>query len=256
MTLQALERGLHVLVEKPMALTVDDGERMVDAARQANRHLQVGFNRRFREPYRRIQELLIQLGVPVTGGRFELSFPTPGSQARTDFLGNDQQGGGAFDDVLSHQADLIGWLLGAPDQVRASGGREGSVLAELRAGTRSVTCQAGHGVYREYLELVLADGRSLQATGSVARRSNGSGSGWWPRAALVNDRISLVINRLRRRPNATETSFGRQLEDFVANIAGGPGQGAGGPAGLLAVRVVAGCRASVRAAGSWCAVEI
>jgi predicted dehydrogenase len=45
-TLQALDAGKHVLVEKPMALNVTDAERMVAAARQARRLLGVGFHLR------------------------------------------------------------------------------------------------------------------------------------------------------------------------------------------------------------------
>ena len=45
-TLEAIAAGKHVLVEKPMALTVSDCERICDAARQAQVLVSVGFNRR------------------------------------------------------------------------------------------------------------------------------------------------------------------------------------------------------------------
>src|SRR6476660_5879328 len=54
LAVQALEAGLHVLVEKPMALTVTEGRRMTDVARSRGRLLQVGLTRRFREPYGRL----------------------------------------------------------------------------------------------------------------------------------------------------------------------------------------------------------
>ncbi len=43
----ALEAGLDVLVEKPMATTVGDAHRMVQAARKANRRLLVDFHKRY-----------------------------------------------------------------------------------------------------------------------------------------------------------------------------------------------------------------
>lgn len=43
----AAQAGKHVFCEKPMALTLDDADRAIDAARTAGVALQVGFNRRF-----------------------------------------------------------------------------------------------------------------------------------------------------------------------------------------------------------------
>ena len=43
----AAQAGKHVFCEKPMALTLDDADRAVDAAHTAGVALQVGFNRRF-----------------------------------------------------------------------------------------------------------------------------------------------------------------------------------------------------------------
>ena len=43
----AAQAGKHVFCEKPMALTLDDADRAIDAARAAGVALQVGFNRRF-----------------------------------------------------------------------------------------------------------------------------------------------------------------------------------------------------------------
>ena len=47
-TLAALEAGKHVLVEKPLARTVAEGEQMVEAAREVGKVLAIAFNRRSR----------------------------------------------------------------------------------------------------------------------------------------------------------------------------------------------------------------
>jgi predicted dehydrogenase len=57
-SIAALERGLHVLVEKPMALTYRDACRMVQAADTSRRVLMVGYNGRGMESWRAVKRLL------------------------------------------------------------------------------------------------------------------------------------------------------------------------------------------------------
>jgi predicted dehydrogenase len=56
-----LEAGAHVLVEKPMTVTVAEGEDLIEAARRANRVLQVGHLERFNAAVQAVQPIL---GVP------------------------------------------------------------------------------------------------------------------------------------------------------------------------------------------------
>ena len=53
-----LEAGAHVLVEKPMTATVAEGERLVEAARRADRVLQVGHLERFNAAVQAVQPIL------------------------------------------------------------------------------------------------------------------------------------------------------------------------------------------------------
>src|ERR671935_2443319 len=54
----ALSRGKHVLVEKPMALTLEECRTMIAAARDAGRQLIVGHSHSFDAPIRRTRELI------------------------------------------------------------------------------------------------------------------------------------------------------------------------------------------------------
>ena len=56
--LQALRAGKHVLVEKPMALTVAEGEEMVRVARETGKTLATAYYRRFFPKVQRAQELI------------------------------------------------------------------------------------------------------------------------------------------------------------------------------------------------------
>jgi predicted dehydrogenase len=248
---QCLRAGLHVLVEKPMALNPREGRDMVEAANEAGRVLRVGFTRRFREPYQRIRRLLVSADKRVVGGVFHLSFSIAEWQARSNFLGDDRQGGGIIEDVFSHQADLLNWLLRAPDAVRAEAGTGTALRVELRIGDATVTCAARHGSYREHLRLDLEDAQSLQATGSRMWMGPRQDSPWGRRGDWLGDRLRLIRDRLLRRPNVTLTSFERQLRDFQDAVRGMESIGATGADGLRAIEIAAACRTSIAAGGSW-----
>ena len=57
-TVAALERGLHVLVEKPMCITLADADRIVEARDRAGRVVQVGYMKRFDPAWERMLERL------------------------------------------------------------------------------------------------------------------------------------------------------------------------------------------------------
>ncbi len=58
--IQAAETGKHVLVEKPMATSLDDCDRMTAACQAAGRVLSVGYHQRFRESNIKTRELIRQ----------------------------------------------------------------------------------------------------------------------------------------------------------------------------------------------------
>ena len=62
----ALYAGKHVLVEKPMAVTLAECESMVAAAERNGRHLMVGHNMRFDPVHRKAKELLDGKDCPVS----------------------------------------------------------------------------------------------------------------------------------------------------------------------------------------------
>jgi predicted dehydrogenase len=57
-TLAALERGLHVFVEKPMCITLADADRIVEARERAGKVVQVGYMKRFDPAWERMLERL------------------------------------------------------------------------------------------------------------------------------------------------------------------------------------------------------
>src|SRR5256712_13941790 len=75
----ALERGVHVFCEKPMATTVEDARRVLRTVERTGCLYQLGFNRRFAPVYTRVRELLTGGGGGVPGAmrRYARDMRTP-----------------------------------------------------------------------------------------------------------------------------------------------------------------------------------
>jgi predicted dehydrogenase len=248
---QALLAGMHVLVEKPMALTSGDARAMAEAADRTGRRLHVGFNRRFRTTYQELQRQVREAGT-VRDLRCALRVPSTTWGAQGGFLGDDTQGGGVLDDVLSHQVDLVRWMTGAePRRVRCFTREDGGVTCELQLESDvTAQCVAAHGPYVELLEVALGDGSVLAASGARTYRRRGYAGRLARGYAWLSDWAALAVARVTRTRGMTVESFVRQLRDFAAGIRGGEIRGALAADGAAAVGVVEGARASLRV-GSW-----
>ena len=113
--IQALYSGKHVLVEKPMAVTLAECESMVAAAENNGRYLMVGHNIRFDPVHRRAKELLDSgvIGDVITF-RTVLgdSGPEGWSMEGTWFFDKNKAAMGALSDKGIHKIDLIQYLTG------------------------------------------------------------------------------------------------------------------------------------------------
>ena len=67
--LAAIERGMPVLVEKPIALTLDEADQVVRAIEKRGANVRVAYSRRYKERYLIAKEQLVQGRIgTVTGG--------------------------------------------------------------------------------------------------------------------------------------------------------------------------------------------
>jgi predicted dehydrogenase len=116
---RALEAGKHVLCEKPMAMTLADCERMVAAAKKANRLLMVAHVLPFFPEYEWARKVIAsgEFGR-VRGGAFRrvISDPT----WMKDYW-SPQHGGGPMLDLHIHDAHFIRLVFGMPQEVTTTG---------------------------------------------------------------------------------------------------------------------------------------
>ena len=116
-TVKALEAGKHVLCEKPMAVSLEDCERMAETARRTGKKLMIDQNQRLAKAHVRAKELLKEglIGRVVTfrttfghGGPETWSI-TPGPNVW--FVDKKKAVMGAMADLGIHKTDLIQFLL-------------------------------------------------------------------------------------------------------------------------------------------------
>ncbi len=118
----AAKAGKHLYVEKPLATTLADGERVRDAVRDAGVIAAVGFNRR-RHPLFRAARAAVQARLVGDVLAVETIFAEPAAAGGPAWRRDDEAGGGPVADLGSHHFDLARWLLGAEiESVEARGG--------------------------------------------------------------------------------------------------------------------------------------
>ncbi|NMA91216.1 MAG: Gfo/Idh/MocA family oxidoreductase [Amphibacillus sp.] len=116
-SIAALEAGAHVLCEKPMATSTEEGEAMIMAAKENNRKLMIAHNQRFVASHQKAKEL-IEAGELGKIYSFRTAFGHGGPEGWSIdgkdswFFKKDQAFIGAMGDLGVHKSDLIRYILG------------------------------------------------------------------------------------------------------------------------------------------------
>ena len=116
-TIKALNKGLHVLCEKPMAMNSAECQAMIDAAKANDRKLMIGQCLRFWPAYEYLKETVQskRLGDVVCAYFFRGGEPPRWSYE--NWLLTKEKSGGCLLDQHIHDVDTINWLFGMPDKV-------------------------------------------------------------------------------------------------------------------------------------------
>ena len=119
--IKAMEAGLHVLCEKPMALTVEDCEKMIACSKKTGKRLMVAHCCRFTDE-RRIMKKFIEdgsFGKPVSAF-FCAADATP-NWGWENWFADRNRSGGCMLDLQAHNIDLVNWFFGVPEFVSVVG---------------------------------------------------------------------------------------------------------------------------------------
>lgn len=117
---QAMEAGAHVLIEKPLASTLQDCDLIIETARLTGRKAGVISQRRWYQPIQRIKKAIDEgkIGTPALGAIQMLGWRDRSYFESDAWRGTwKMEGGGVLVNQSPHQLDLLQWLMGDIDEV-------------------------------------------------------------------------------------------------------------------------------------------
>ncbi|EIT86321.1 oxidoreductase domain-containing protein [Fictibacillus macauensis ZFHKF-1] len=117
----ALQADVHVLCEKPMALTVAECDEMLLAAQKADKVLAIGYHYRYMKNAQAAKKVMFanEIGTPIViRVQAMRRRKVPGWGV---FTNKELQGGGSLMDYGCHLLDLALWLMGDATPVEVSG---------------------------------------------------------------------------------------------------------------------------------------
>ncbi|MFF5126937.1 Gfo/Idh/MocA family protein [Streptomyces syringium] len=261
----ALAAGKHVMVEKPIDVSVRAADQLIEAARQAGRVLAVMSQRRFDLASRIVRDALEagELGTPTSA-----SVEVPLWHGRSYYASDGWRGtlaldgGGALINQGVHSLDLVQWLLGPVVEVKAHTallghtgiGVEDVVTASLRHASGALTSLltttaafpgrttrlAVHGDRGSavidndelvYFHAADAETDPLAEPGSLAEGAHGADN-----QADLRRPAGAAAGQERDSCGLLRGPHGEQLLDFCDAVADGRPPAVDGPAGREALR--------------------
>jgi predicted dehydrogenase len=146
---RALGAGKHVLLEKPIALTLDDADAIGAAAEASGRVLMIGHVLRFMPEVAELRRVLGsgELGRALAATAIRLSPPPDWN----DWMRDPARSGGTLVDMAIHDFDVLGALLGPARTVTARAVADGTHVSALVEHERGEgTVEASHAMPSSY----------------------------------------------------------------------------------------------------------
>jgi len=235
---RALAAGKHVFLEKPLALSVEDGEAILAAAERSGRIFMVGLVLRFWPEYVVLHQLVEQgeLGRPRAVFAQRLSPPADWA----DWFADRDQSGGTTVDLMVHDFDQANALLGEPRTVYASEPRTGHVHAVVEYDGASAIVEGSMAMPRSYP--FTSDIRVLGERGAAEYAFSATPVEGEGNIGASSSARGLRVYPLDGDPRLVEVEsadpWGPEIAEFVSCLTDGrrPDQGTGEQA-LWALRV-------------------
>ena len=120
--LEAMHAGKHLICEKPVATTIADANRLLQAGRRFGKSFQVGFVLRYAPFFKRMRDAIVdgRIGQPLFAAAVD---NRAGSGYFRSWRRLRKYSGGLLNHKSGHSLDILNWMLdGIPAAVSATGG--------------------------------------------------------------------------------------------------------------------------------------
>ena len=109
-----MNKGKHVIVEKPMAMSIDDANEMIEVAKKNNVKLSVAHQNRFNKPIQKLREAVEEnkLGRIMNGTARILWRRDDNYYKQAPWRGTYELDGGTLMNQCIHNIDLLQWMIG------------------------------------------------------------------------------------------------------------------------------------------------
>lgn len=131
--IDCLKEGIHVLVEKPMALSIEDADHMIRLAKDKNLKLGVCHQNRFNPPIQKLRRALDEgrFGKLINGTARILWTRDMNYYKQAPWRGTWALDGGTLMNQCIHNIDLLQWMMGG--EVQSVYGQTGNFLRDIEA---------------------------------------------------------------------------------------------------------------------------
>jgi predicted dehydrogenase len=244
MCLFALERGCHVLVEKPMSTTLEGCRRMAETARTAGRTLAIGFNHRFYPAVQWMKQVLRE-GRIGTVDHFRIFGGHAGLKKA------EETGGGCLMDIGIHMTDLARFVAGEIESVYGVGSEDNAMaILHARSGV-PISYQSTWTEWRGFHWHVDAYGDRGMVRAAYAPMFNmliarDRRGGRRRRTFKLYPEI-IVREKIKGWETTTKLTFDIELSHFLKSIRGEPSEIADADSGVRANAIAQAIHRSSRA---------
>lgn len=221
MVLAAARAGKHILLEKPMAMNLDEGRTMVEAAGASGKIFMVGQNHRYLPEHGRVKDLLNQnaigrvIAARIDGNQFLSRAYPPGHWLFSKTLA----GGGVIRTTAIHKVDMLRYFIGEIRRVNAMYATSGLNPGMNSEDIAAFNMQFENGAIGEAFFTFAAHQGPLPGTGElvVLYGTHGllSNAGGWQLYSTTMEPYSQKMTPLDIPPSDYYESFTHEIDHFI-----------------------------------------